>query len=215
MCQLLRVVIACVSLLVSHAVSAQQRAFSADMRKIFRSSLFFKGAVLAAAFTLSACSPKFDWREVHGVEAPFAVLMPAKPATFSRAINLDGMQVKMTMTAAEVDDVTFAVGSAELPDAGKSGAALLAMKTALVHNIGGTIRSEKSSAHTQTGKPAASQIDIEAIGTPGANTAGQPRLLVARFIAQDKRIYQAIVLGREKALTREALDTFFTSFKLN
>lgn len=175
----------------------------------------FRLATIVLALALSACTPKYDWREVRGTNTPFMVMMPAKPATYTRPVNLDGLQVTMTMTAAEVDDVTFAIGTAELPDAANAPAALNAMKIALVKNIGGTIKSEKSSVLAQSPGTVSSQIDIEATGAPGGNTGGQPRLLVARFVAIDKRIYQAVVVGREKAVTRDAVDTFLTSFKLN
>lgn len=167
-------------------------------------------AVCAAAMlTLSACNPTYNWREVRGVGAPYRITLPAKPSSFSRPVNLGGTQVTMTMTAAEVDDITFAVGSAELPDAAKAQGALAAMKTALVNNIGGTVRQEKLSG------PAAAptEIQIEAIGAPGANTGGQPRALFARLIARGNRVYQVIVVGKEKAVSREAVDTFLTSFK--
>jgi hypothetical protein len=167
--------------------------------------------LIAAVWALSACNPTYNWREVHGVDAPYSVTLPAKPASFSRPVNLGGAQVTMTMTAAEVDDVTFAVGTAELADAAEAQSALTAMKAALVKNIAGTIKQEKL-----TGPAAApSEIAIEAIGAPSANTDGQPRLLLARFIAKDKRVYQVIVIGKEKAVSREAADTFFTSFKLS
>jgi hypothetical protein len=164
---------------------------------------------LAAILTLSACSPKFDWREVQGGDAPYTVLMPAKPSSFSRPVNLDGMEVTMTMTAAEAGDVTFAVGTAQLPDAAKAPAALAAMKTAMVRNINGKITQEKI-----TGPAAApTTIDIEAVGTPGPDTGGQPRVLFARFTSKDKRVYQAVVLGKEQAVTREVVESFFSSFK--
>jgi hypothetical protein len=187
------------------------------MLKFFLPATFYT-ALIAIVLTLSACTPNYNWREVRGTVAPFVVLMPAKPSVDSRPVNLDGIPVTMTMAVAEVDEVTFAVGSAELPDAGKAVAALNAMKTALVKNIGGTIKSEKSSTAAQSSGQANSRIaviDIEAIGTAGSRGAGQPRLLVARFVAKDKHIYQAVVVGSEKAVTREATDTFFTSFKLN
>jgi hypothetical protein len=165
----------------------------------------------SVVLALFACTPKFDWREVRGTNAPYTVILPAKPATLSRQVNLDGEQVSMTMTAADVDDVTFAVGTAELPDPAKAQRALAAMKTALVNNIGGTVKQEKLS-----GPPAApTSIELEAVGTPGAKTGGQRRLLFARLIAKDKRVYQVIVIGKEKAISREAVDTFFTSFKLD
>jgi len=163
-------------------------------------------ACTAGALMLSACSPKLDWREVQGNSVPYSVLMPAKPTSFSRPVNLDGIQVTMTMTAAEVDDVTFAVGTAELPDAAQAPRALEAMKKAMVNNIQGTIRSEKP-----TGAAAAPTIiDIEATGT--AN--GQSKILYARFTTKGKWVYQAIILGKEKTIAPETVETFFSSFKV-
>jgi hypothetical protein len=166
----------------------------------------------AGILALSACTPQFDWREAHGADAPYVATFPAKPATHTRAINLDGMQITMTMTAAEVDGVNFAVGSAPLSDPSKAGAALQAMKFALLRNIGGAVKREKSSIIAGSPVP---MIEIEALGAPGSNTRGQPRLLVARFVTKDQRIYQVLVMGPEKAVSREALDTFFASFKLS
>ncbi|HYD61381.1 MAG TPA: hypothetical protein VEC35_13535 [Noviherbaspirillum sp.] len=166
---------------------------------------FLRGgaACIACVALLAACSPKFDWREVRGTSAPFTVLLPSKPATHTRTVNLDGLQVPMTMTAADVDGVTFAVGTADLPDAAQAPKALAAMKTALVRNINGAIRLEKASV------PGAVPvtIDIEA--------AGSGRLLLARFLAKDQRVYQVIIVGNESVVSRDAADTFFTSFKLN
>lgn len=163
--------------------------------------------LIAAFIVLAGCSPKYDWREVHGTDARFVVLLPAKPTTVSRQVNLDGMPVTMVMTAAEVGGVTFAIGSAELPDAGAAQLALLAMKRAMLNNIKGTIQSEKTAATA----PGSIATDIEATGSIG----GKPARLFARFAVKDKRVYQAIVLGPEQALSRDAADSFFTSFKLH
>jgi hypothetical protein len=175
-------------------------------------SIFHSWRSLAAAcgagLLLAACTPHYDWREVHGSNAPFTVLLPAKPATLARPVNLNGVQVSMTMTATEVGEVAFAVGSAELADAAAASAALEAMKTAMVNNIGGTIRQEKTSASS-----GGRTIDLEAGGAPSARN-GTP-LLVARFVMREQRVYQAIVLGPEKSIPREAIDTFFTSFKVD
>jgi hypothetical protein len=164
------------------------------------------------ASVLAACTPKYDWREVRGTNAPFVVTLPAKPVTLSRPINLAGLPLTMTMTAAEVDGVTFAVGSAPLRDPAKAQVALNAMKSALVKNIGGTIRQEKAAAIP--GVPTFA-IEIEATGVPSANSGGRPRLLLARFMSGDQHIYQAVVVGPDKAVSRDAVDLFFTSFKLN
>jgi PleD family two-component response regulator len=168
-------------------------------------------ATALLAFALSACTPTYDWREVHGTSAPFSVLLPAKPATFSRMINLDGQQVMMTMTAAEVDGVTYAVGTASLPDSEKARVALSSMKMALVKNINGTIKLEKSSEDKTA---ATASIEIDALGLSHTKSGDQPMRLIARFVARDKQVYQILIVGPEKTVPREAIDTFFTSFRL-
>lgn len=171
-------------------------------------SVVLRLSVAACALLLAACSPHYNWREVRGAGAPFTVTLPGKPASHARAINLGGVPVTMTMTAADVEQVTFAVGAAELPDAAQAEQALGAMKVALVNNIGGTLAQEK--AVVIGGAPA---IAIEASGPPATGTGGRPRLLLARFMARGNRAYQLVVVGAEKAGTRDAADIFFTSFK--
>ena len=106
-------------------------------------SLARKTLLLASLAWLQACNPTYNWRETRGPDAPYVVLMPAKPSSHSRPIDLNGIKVTMTMTAAEVDGVTFAVGTAELPDAAQAATALAAMKTAMVRNLAGTVRQER------------------------------------------------------------------------
>ena len=74
-------------------------------------------ATLAVASVLSACSPKFDWRDYRSPDAQFTALFPGKPAVLTREIDLDGKKVSLTMTASEVDGNTFAIGSAVLDSA--------------------------------------------------------------------------------------------------
>lgn len=170
-------------------------------------------AALLSAGLLSACSPQYNWRDYHGTDAPYAVLFPGKPDTFTRAINLDGVQVSMTMTATEVDGNTFAVGSADMPDPARARTALAAMQAALLKNIGGTLISSASATAADSiggSQHQSASIDMRARGTQN----GHPVLLAGHFAARDKRIYQVIVLGDEHRLSRENLDMFLTSFKL-
>lgn len=162
-------------------------------------------AAIALTFTmLAGCSPTFDWREVRGTPVPYLVMLPAKPASFTRPVNIGGITVQMTMTAAEVEGITFAVGTAEMPDAASAPAALEAMKEALVRNISGTIQTESRSS----GLPPT--IDIEAVGV---DRNGAPRLLLARFLAREQRVYQLVSVGPQARMPREAADTFFASFQ--
>lgn len=169
--------------------------------------LFIKICVIAAiSVLLTACSPDYNWREAHGDKIQFTVLLPAKPASFTRQINLDGLPVTMTMTAAEVDDVTFAVGVAELANAAQASNALDSMRTGLLNNIGGTPSQAGIPGQTPT---ADRVVDL----TAGGMTRGQPALLMARLVAKDKRIYQVLIVGAEHSVIPEHAETFFTSFK--
>lgn len=163
-------------------------------------------AVLAASVLLG-CSPTYDWREVRGASAPFLVMLPAKPAFHTRQVTLAERKVDMNMTGAETDGLTFAVGSARLADAGQAREALLAMKTAMVRNIGGKVEQERQLPQPGTMLTA---TEIVATGSPGSG--GAPHRLQARFIVHEDRVYQLVVLGRAPA-PPEAVDTFFSSFR--
>jgi hypothetical protein len=168
--------------------------------------------VLAASL-LAACSPTYNWRDYSSQDAPFRAMFPDKPDVHKRKIDINGLPVEMTMTAVDIEGTTFAVGSAQAPDAAKAQAALDAMKTALVRNIGATITKEKVSAAASAGPAGSSQrasIDIEATGVRN----GTPMKLVGHFEARDKRFYQVIVMGKEKSMTPEHVDQFMSSFKL-
>jgi hypothetical protein len=160
---------------------------------------------LLLALPLAACSPKYNWRDYASPDAPYRVMFPAKPSTITRTIDLDGMQVAMTMTATEIDGATFAVGAAEAPDAARAQAALEAMQVALVRNIGATITSQKATS----GDDRATR-DVDASGTDH----GVPVRLVGHFEARGKRFYQVIVLGKTQAMPPEQVEQFLSSFKL-
>jgi hypothetical protein len=178
------------------------------MRRLFSSISF----VLAGSLVFAGCSPTYDWREVRGSNAPYLAMLPGKPATHTRPVNLNGIEVPMTMTAAEVENVVFAVGSASLPDPSQTSFALEAMKTALVKNINGKVRSEKVvPAKDPSSVPV---LQLEVIGTPSATKERQPHLLLARLMAKEGRVYQLLVLGPESNVDREQADTFLSSFKM-
>jgi len=165
----------------------------------------FCAASLAAALLLSGCNPTYNWRDYSSADAPYRIMFPAKPASHTRAIDLNGMQVEMTMTAAEVEGAMFAVGTGVAPDAAQAQAAVAAMKTALVRNIGAKVERESTAA---TGAHTA--VDIDATGS--AN--GQPVKLRGHFEARGKRFYQVIVMGKASAMSAEHTDQFMSSFTL-
>jgi uncharacterized Zn-binding protein involved in type VI secretion len=163
-------------------------------------------ALLLASVLLGACSPKYNWRDYASPDAPYRVMFPAKPASFTRTIALNGAQVSMTMTAADVDGATFAVGAAEAANEAQAVAALPAMMQALLKNIGAGDTQGKLHADP-AGKTVA---DVDATG----KVNGAPVRLVGHFEARGKRAYQIIVLGKPDAMPAEQVEQFLTSFTL-
>lgn len=154
------------------------------------------------ACVLAGCSPTYNWRDYNSPDAPYQAMFPDKPVSHKRGINLDGLNVDMTMTAAQIDGTVFAIGSAEAPDAAKAQAAVAAMRTAMVKNIGATVTREEKKE---------SSIDIDAKGVQN----GTPMRLVGHFEARGNRVYQVIVMGKEKAVPQQEVDMFLSSFKPN
>ncbi|MFL6718293.1 MAG: hypothetical protein ACJ8G3_18235 [Burkholderiaceae bacterium] len=162
----------------------------------------FAAALLLSA-TLAACSPDYNWRQVQPADATFSALFPAKTSSHTQQVNLDGIRTDMAMTAAEVNGVMFAIGSASLPSAALVQPALAAMKTAMVKNIGGAIASDK---------PVAGPLPLNEVVADGSRN-GRPLRLTARFGARGQRVYQVVVIGAPQDVPTEALTTFFDSFK--
>ena len=192
------------------ATGAPKSCYHSSMRpSLYLSTTLF----VLANLSFAGCSPTFNWRDYSSPEAPFRVMFPDKPSTHTRAIDLNGLKVDMTMTAAQIDGSMFAVGTAKAPDAAQAEAALAAMKTALVKNIGATVTKEKVSkaaSASGTTNTRSAAIDIEATGMQ----KGEPMRLVGHFESRNKRFYQVIVMGKEKELSKENIDMFMSSFKL-
>jgi hypothetical protein len=154
--------------------------------------------VFAAAAMLAGCSPTYNWRDYTSGDGAFRVMFPAKPSSHTRSIDLGGIRVDMTMTAAEVEGTTFAVGTALAPDAALAQATLPAMRQALLRNIGA-----KDAA-----LPGSAGLEVDAVGKGN----GGPVRLVGRFVAKGTRMYQVIVIGKPGAMPPEHTEQFLTSF---
>ena len=57
-----------------------------------------------AATAVAGCSPTYNRRDYTSGDGSFKVMFPAKPATHTRSVDLGGIRVDMTMTAADPTD---------------------------------------------------------------------------------------------------------------
>lgn len=171
--------------------------------------LFSLLCALCLLLMLGGCDPALNWREVRSGDAGYTVLLPAKPSTFERSVDLDGQQVMMRMTAAETDDANFAVATAVIADDAQRAKALSAMQTAMARNIQGEITAQK----TVMLKQGVSAVDMRVTGK--AARSRKPVVMFARFLAHGSRVYQLIALGPPEKLDAEAAETFMNSFTLD
>ncbi len=167
--------------------------------------------LLLVSIAISACSPKFDWRDVRGGAAPFTVLMPAKPASMSREIQLGEQKLLMHMQVTQIDGVSFAVGAVKLPNASQAQASMALIKQALVSNLNGHINEDTTTTASSDGKLTINEVFNATSLT--RSPAGVSTAMVVRIVARGDWVFQVLVAGPEKALNRDATDTFLTSFK--
>jgi hypothetical protein len=145
--------------------------------------------------------------------AAYRVLMPAKPASFTREVDLDGLRVSMTMQAARVEGVTFAVAQASLPADASPQAALRAMRRAMLANIqAAPATSDASGASGDATGPDRDDPTRLAVDTAGRGADGKPVRLTALFVSRGNRVFQAMALGAAQDWPAEAVQTFLESF---
>ncbi|MCO5106056.1 MAG: hypothetical protein M9907_03125 [Burkholderiaceae bacterium] len=169
----------------------------------------------ACALALAACAPDYDWREIRPSGAGCLVMLPGKPASMSRPINLDGLAVTMAMSGARVDDQSFTVGAVVLPDAEPAtrDKARAAMRAAMVRNVAGretAVSDATVPVLDLAGRTTATQagVRVEASGRIGE----RPAHLSALFVARGNRAWQAVVIG--PAADAEHASAFLDSFRI-
>lgn len=115
------------------------------------------------------------------------------------------------MTSTGIGATLFAVGAAKLPPGGGP-PALASFRDALVRNVNGTVI--KTSAALLPLPPGRTLFASEAIEANGLDANSRAVRLAARFFIVDDRLFQLVALGADGEIPAEALDNFFTSFRL-
>ena len=154
---------------------------------------------------LAACTPHYNWREVRDPDKTFMVLLPAKPVTFTRTITVSRVQLPMTMTAAEVDNTTFAVGVLTLPASQQADTVVAQMGQALAQNLAGQAHSALFARVPAQGNRV---TDMTVTGT----NQNKPAHLMARFVVVNRHVFQLVVLATGSTLDTEQAETLLTSF---
>ena len=178
------------------------------MNRVVRVCLMF-----AATVVLAACSPRYDWREVHDKDGAYAVTYPAKPTQDARDVKFASGPLPMRMQAARVDAALFAVGVVTLPsdDATLRQTVLTELQQGLLANVheGGTAPAQVMVR--QAGDAPA--LPGLAVSAQGMASDKAERYVSARFVGRGNHVYQVVVMAT-KAPSREQVDQFLDSFTL-
>jgi len=163
---------------------------------------------LALACALPACTPEMNWREVRADDGNASVMLPCRPDRHRRDVALAGTTVKMDLLVCTAGGATFALSSLALADPSEVTAALVALRAAMLDNLGGSVL--RSTSWALAGMtPNAQAARVEASGRLPDGTAVRQE---AAFFARGLHIYQASIIGPH--VEPEAAENFFGGLRL-
>lgn len=160
-----------------------------------------------AALSLTACSPTHDWRELRAADGALTLLLPCKPVSHARKVQLAGQTVTLTLQACRAGDATWALAVADLVDPAKVTPALDELRAAAAANLdagAGTVLALQVAGATPN--PSTQRLALE--GRLSDGTAVREQVAV---FAKGTRVFQATVVGVR--LTPEAVETFFSGLR--
>jgi hypothetical protein len=158
--------------------------------------------------SIAACTPALDWRDVRPEGSAASLQFPCKPQSQTRQAALDGEATTMTLVSCTADGLTFALVHADLGDPARVTPALIAMRKALVANLGANQGVVKPFVLTgMTPSPEAVRLRVS-----GHTPEGAPIVEEAVLFTRGTRVYQAAVLGARPDAA--AVELFFESLRL-
>jgi hypothetical protein len=151
---------------------------------------------------LSACYPKYNWRELSVADGLAVVAFPARPDTAQREIVLNDMKLMFELTSATIDKTVFSVGYSQLPmnsTPAQRQEAQRAMITSLASAMGQPVPDEAFAG------------EVFVLKSPEAST---PLVMHARVVLYYDVVIRQIAAGPIDELTSEIAQEFMRSFKI-
>ena len=194
-------------------------------------------ATLTTLFSLLACTPTLDWRDVRFEGAmqasdasPLAALLPCKPDRATREQTVAGERVSLSMMGCPAAGATFTLSRMVLKNPAKAPQVLAAWQAVTLANVvsNDKVQADKAQAVQPvtspikvpgaSGWPAAVRVNMTggvADGAASGRFAGQVAWF-AQLAGPDLVLYQAAIYGAQdaKPLAAEATSTFFESLRL-
>lgn len=147
--------------------------------------------IFVTAAVLDGCSPSLNWRAVELPGSDLQAVLPCRPGRYERAVEVDGLGLKMFMLSCQANGVTFALSTAETPDSSRVEgvlAALLSGARAGIHGSGAPVPWQPAGA-----TPYRNSASARLHGERPDRSAVVEEIAV---FARGTRVYEAIAIGR-------------------
>jgi hypothetical protein len=164
-------------------------------------------AVLLATAALAACSPTFDWREVRIPSTPLKAMLPCKPQSGARRVQMGPLDVELQVTGCDTGGATFAVLHTDVRDPARVEEALANWNKATLATMkAGPPRSRPFVPTGATASPSALRVSAT-----GSTAQGAPVRSEAAYFARGTHVFQAVVLAAAPA--PDVVQAFFEGLK--
>jgi hypothetical protein len=164
-------------------------------------------ALLVLGWAVAACSPTFDWREVHTPQGGLAALLPCKPEQGARTVPMAGREVNLDAMSCSTGGATFALLVADIQDAARAGEVLAQWKSATLANLHSAAAQE--SAFRPPGARALAQ-SLQVVAS-GQRADGSKVESHAAYFARGSHVFQAVIYADQ--LKPEVAEPFFSGLK--
>ena len=162
----------------------------------------------ALLWSLAACSPPYNWREVRPEGTGLNLLLPCKPDKAQKTVTLGGAPVLLTLMGCDAAGATFAVAAADLGDVALASPALAQWQNLTLANMKAAMPVKSSPLKVQGESVAAPPVLVTARGqrADGSAVIGQ-----AAYFARGSQVFQVVVYADK--LLPDVSETFFSSLK--
>jgi hypothetical protein len=149
-----------------------------------------------------------NWREVRVEGQGASMLLPCRPSSFARLVDLGDGPVKMTLQACDAGGATWALSWADVGDPARVPSALRALRQSAALNLSATpgdalpLRVPGATPQPENGRHALS----------GRAPDGRPLSGQIAVFSRGTVVYQATMLG--PSASDESAATFFASLRL-
>jgi hypothetical protein len=177
--------------------------------------LLSAAATLIGLLGLSACQPSLNWRAIQLDGSALRFELPCKPDRTTRAVNMAGEALELSVAGCEADDAIWAVMATQAPISVDREALIKGWRQATLQNMRATEVQEVLWAPQKAALTGAVRIKAQ-----GTNPNGQALLAHAVWFSHlegnQLRMVHAVVYQNnpKKSQSQQGADLFIESFKL-